>query len=191
MPHFSALNSFFYLDAASSPLSDRAREEARRERVSGRRCAAGCGRFVGGDAVWCERHRISGIDGATGGTSATDGWEREPDRAEDAAARRRARQTFRRGLERGDYRGLLDRRLAEIVAGAATERGLADEIGALRFVLARLLAEEEDLTRLAAGVARIAGVAVRATRAERVISGEQADGLTSALAQILAELDGE
>ena len=156
--------------------------------MSGRRCAAGCGRFVGGDAIWCTQHRTTGIDGVAGKTSAPDDGEREQ---EDAAARRRARETFRRGLERGDYRGLLDRQLAEIVAGAATERGLADEIGALRFVLARLLAEEEDLTRLAAGVARIAGVAVRAARAERAISGEQADGLTSALAQILAELDGE
>ena len=104
--------------------------------------------------------------------------------------RRRAAAEFRRRLEDGEYRGLFGRRLGEVLAQAAADRGLGDEIGALRVTLARLLVEEQDPQKLAASVARVAGVAVQATRAQRAISGELADGLTEALTQILTELDG-
>jgi hypothetical protein len=77
-----------------------------------------------------------------------------------------------------------------VIAQAAAERSLADEIGALRVVLARLLLEEDDLAKLVPGVARLTSVTVQAARAQRAIVGEQADGLTEAIAQILAELDG-
>jgi hypothetical protein len=97
---------------------------------------------------------------------------------------------FRRRLDEGDYRRLFDEKLKEVIAQAAVERGLADEIGALRVVLARLLLEEDDLSKLVTGVARLASVTVQAARAQRAIVGEAADGLTEAIAQILAELDG-
>ncbi len=104
--------------------------------------------------------------------------------------RRRAAVRFRRRLKQGDYQGLFEGRLKEVIAQAAAERSLTDEIGALRFVLARLLAEEDDLTKLATGVARVATVAIQAARTQRAISGELPDGLTEALTQILTELDG-
>jgi hypothetical protein len=97
---------------------------------------------------------------------------------------------FRRRLESGDYRQLFDDKLKDVIAQAAAERGLTDEIGALRVVLARLLLEEEDLSRLVNGVSRLTSVTVQASRAQRAIAGEMADGLTEAIAQILAELDG-
>jgi hypothetical protein len=81
--------------------------------------------------------------------------------------------------------------LGEVLAQAAAERSLVDEIGALRVTLARLLAEEEDPSKLAAGVARIAGVAIQAARAQRQLGEDAADGLTAALAEILAELNEE
>jgi hypothetical protein len=93
-------------------------------------------------------------------------------------------------LGEGDYQRLFDGPLREVIAQAAAERGLADEIGALRVVLARVLVEEDDLSKLVAGVSRLASVTVQAARAQRAIAGEQADGLTEAIAQILAELDG-
>ena len=139
-----------------------------------RRCATpGCGRFVRRGATWCRVHE----DGEAG-TLATVLAE-----SEQAAE-------FRRRLDEGDYRRLFDAKLKEVIGQAAAERGLADEIGALRVVLARLLLEEEDLSRLVSGVARLASVTVQATRAQRAIVGDQADGLTEAIAQILAELDG-
>lgn len=99
-------------------------------------------------------------------------------------------EEFRRRLDEGDYRRLFDEKLKAVIAQAAVERGLADEIGALRVVLARLLLEETDLSKLVAGVSRLASVTVQAARAQRAIAGEMADGLTEAIAQILAELDG-
>jgi hypothetical protein len=140
------------------------------------RCAQpGCGRFVRQGATWCRVH--AGEDE----TEARCGLEVDrDDRSEE----------FRRRLDEGDYRRLFDEKLKTVIAQAAIERGLADEIGALRVVLARLLLEESDLSKLVAGVARLASVTVQAARAQRAIAGEMADGLTEAIAQILAELDG-
>jgi hypothetical protein len=110
-----------------------------------------------------------------------------------AARQERARRAkrFRERLEEGNYRALFDDYLARVITEAAAERGLVEEIGALRLVLARLLVEEDDLSKLAANVARVASVAVQAARAQRAITGEVAQGLTEALTQILIELDGD
>jgi hypothetical protein len=96
---------------------------------------------------------------------------------------------FRRRLEEGEYRRLFDEKLKQVIAQAAIERGLADEIGALRVVLARLLLEEDDLSKLVSGVARLASVTVQAARAQRTIAGEVGDGLAEAINQYLAELE--
>jgi hypothetical protein len=71
------------------------------------------------------------------------------------------------------------------------EPGLSEEIGALRFVLQRLLAEEDDLARLAAGVARIASVVVQAAKAQQTMTGNRSDELAEALLTALADLDGD
>lgn len=87
----------------------------------------------------------------------------------------------------------LERRVDEVVARVASEAGLereslTDEIGALRLVLARLLAEEADTTRLATSIPRVVDAVVRAVRAQRAISGEVAESLTSAVTQVLIDL---
>lgn len=139
-----------------------------------RRCAApGCGRFVARDAAWCQRHQ------------ALHGDEHN---AEDEE-RQQSRDVFRRRLATGEYRRLLDEELQAVIAQAAAERGLADEIGALRVVLARLLLEEDDLTKLVAGVARLVSATTQAARAQRAIAGEVGSGLTEAINQFLAELE--
>ena len=71
------------------------------------------------------------------------------------------------------------------------EAGLTEEIGALRFVLHRLLSEEDDLAKLAAGVARIASVVIQAAKAQQALSGNRSDELAAALMRALAELDDE
>ncbi|MGI8643678.1 MAG: hypothetical protein ACR2LS_06130 [Thermomicrobiales bacterium] len=113
-------------------------------------------------------------------------------RADDEDAeeqRRNAAATFRRWLEQGNFPALFDQKLSNVIAQAAQERNLSTEIGSLRFVLARLLAEEEDVGKLATSVARVSSVLVQATRVQRTIGGEVADGLTEAMTRILAELD--
>lgn len=139
------------------------------------RCRAPqCGRFVRACADHCARH-----DAGTEGSR-------------DALEVDTAHLEFLERLEQGNYEGLLDAQVREVMiqaAAALREQGLSDEIGALRYVLARLLKEEKDLTRLTANVVRIASAAVQTARAQRAIGGDTAEGLTSAVTQILAELD--
>ncbi|HEV2109045.1 MAG TPA: hypothetical protein VGR16_12345, partial [Thermomicrobiales bacterium] len=60
-----------------------------------------------------------------------------------------AAHEFRRRVAHGEYQDLFDTALARIIAQAAAQQGLDDEIGAVRYALARLLAEERDASRLA------------------------------------------
>lgn len=145
--------------------------------VEGRCETAGCGRFVRVGARRCRRHAIG-----------EDGSEERGEEAPGALA-----EEFRRRLAGGDYRALYGEALEAVLAQAAAGRDLADEIGALRVALARLLVEERDPTRLATAVARVAGVAVQAARTRRALGAEggAADGaaLTAMLSDLLGELD--
>ena len=138
------------------------------------RCeAAGCGRFVQAGAVRCRRHGGDAEAGGAVGGGAETGT--------------RAAGRFRELLARGEYRALFEPPLGEVLAQAAADRPLLDEIGALRVALARLLAEEEDASKLATGVARLAGVAIQAAKARREVEESADDGLTALLTRILAE----
>jgi len=139
------------------------------------RCAAtGCGRFVRRGEEFCARH---GDDGSVG--------RAPPYEEHDAAA------VFQERLAHGDYRSLLEPEVWDAIDTAGAERGLANEIGLLRVVLARLLSEESDPSRLAQGVARVTSVLVQAARAQHALSGEAAEGLAEAVTQILAEFGGD
>ena len=88
---------------------------------------------------------------------------------------------------------LVSRRIASILLRAGVpdqDRAppLDDEIGALRLVLARVLETEDDPRRLAATIPRIVDALVRATKTQRQVQGDQAEGLTEALTQVLLEL---
>jgi hypothetical protein len=100
-----------------------------------------------------------------------------------------AAEKFRRRLARGEYRDLFDAPLSRILGQAAERHDLDDELGAVRYALARLLAEEPDPSRLALGVARLTHAAVATSRERREFQQTQADGLTEAMPPILAELD--
>jgi hypothetical protein len=95
--------------------------------------------------------------------------------------------------QNGSADELISRRIASILLRAGVpdqDRAppLDDEIGALRLVLARVLETEEDPRRLATSIPRIVDALVRATRAQRQAQGDQAEGLTEALTQVLLEL---
>jgi hypothetical protein len=81
------------------------------------------------------------------------------------------------------------RRLAAVVGQleAGEAAGLAGEIAAARLTLARLLREEDDPVRLADGVAKAAGVVLKARQLERqqAAAGENLAGVT---ARILEEM---
>ena len=105
---------------------------------------------------------------AMGGPSAGSGQAEEE--------QRRAEALFRRRLEGGEYQGLIDERLRQILEQAADEKGLRDELGALRVVLMRLLVEEQDLDKLARNVSRVATATARIRRVqEQVGEGPNAE----------------
>lgn len=185
-------------------MDGQGRRPGRRSASAVARCASpGCGRFVGVGQRYCARHRSDQPDAAperagslaallaSGPDELTDQEVQEQREGAEQARLERARraQRFRERLEAGNYRALFDDYLARVIAQAAAERGVLEEIGALRLVLARLLVEEDDLTKLAANVARVASVAVQAARAQRAIAGEVAQSLTEALTRILIEMD--
>jgi hypothetical protein len=75
--------------------------------------------------------------------------------------------------------------LLEEAAARRKDRGLEEEIGALRIVLARVLAGEDDLHRLAMNVARIAQANVHAVRAHHDLASQ-----ARTLQEFQAMLDG-
>jgi hypothetical protein len=106
---------------------------------------------------------------------------------EDQARRLAAAAEFRARMDAGDYRGLFGERLNALMAQAAAEGGVADELAVLRIVMARLLAEEDDAVVLAKTIARVAAVSIQAARAQRVLSGQMAETMTDAITTILME----
>jgi hypothetical protein len=108
----------------------------------------------------------------------------------DLSAEERA-AAFARLLETGDYRSLFGRHIDSIFHQASNqlaESGLGDEIGALRYVLARLIAEQKDLDRLAINVARIVSVTIKAAQMQQDLTGQAADAFAEELRQVLDQV---
>lgn len=113
-----------------------------------------------------------------------------------ATARAKAsarRQEFVQRLQDGNYRALYGEHLNAISAQAVeqfSELGLSEEIGSLRVVLARLLAEEDDLNRLAMNVARVVSVTLRTVQTHHELTGQSASDILDELTRALDELGG-
>ncbi len=153
------------------------------------RCKApGCHAITRASAGYCVAHRHLGTAHDAGGEEREESFTEQVER-EAVERRQAAAAAFRQRLEAGDYRGLFGERLAELMAQAAADGGVTDELAVLRIVMARLLAEEEDPVTLAKAVSRVAAVSIQAARAQRAINGQLAEGLTDALTTILTELE--
>src|SRR5215204_4722596 len=96
--------------------------------------------------------------------------EDAPAVVDDPGAEQRA--LFRERVARGRYDELIDPQLRAVLREGAAIRGVAEELGAIRFALAKLLTEEEDAGKLASGVARLISAAVQAMRMGQSISDE-------------------
>lgn len=143
--------------------------------AAGRRCARpGCRAWAMRGRAYCWAHRAARepADAAETSTSASVG-------AGVGVSMEETRALFARRVE-----AVLNR----LQSASAEPESLAEEIGALRLVLARLLAGEDDPARLASSIPRIVDTTVRAIRAQRTLSGALAESLTEALTQLLIEL---
>lgn len=168
--------------------------EATRSPTRRARCAApGCTTVTRSRAGYCPAHAWLGREAAAAllpdDPLAMRAAEVSAIELEAVERRQAAAAAFRQRLEAGDYRGLFGERLGELMAQAAADGGVSDELAVLRIVMARLLAEEEDPVTLAKAVSRVAAVSIQAARAQRAINGQLAEGLTDALTTILVDLD--
>lgn len=139
------------------------------------RCSVpGCGRFTRAGDPYCSRH--------------------QPDdtshRDDDAERGDRGHAAFHARLATGDYERVIGAELRRVLQDAAAAPDLDQEIGALRVSLARLIQEERDPSRLAAGVARLAGVAVQAVKVRNGGKPEE-DGILAILERTLADIERE
>jgi hypothetical protein len=122
---------------------------------------------------------------AVGGT----GDGRDGGTEEDEA--RRARERFRRRVARGSYAGLFAPKVRAVLEEAARAEGLEEELGALRYALARLIEEEPEAWRLARETARLATAAATLAKARRALGADASGDLTALLADVLMGLDTE
>lgn len=97
------------------------------------------------------------------------------------------RQRFQERIAQGRYDDLYERPVRELLREGAAIRDLDEELGAIRFTLAKLLAEELDAVRLAAGVARLASVAVQVMRCAQSLSADEQEPFAELLDRLLAE----
>ena len=101
------------------------------------------------------------------------------------------RECFHERVAQGRYDELLDRPMRDVLREGAAIRGVDEELGAIRFALAKLLAEELDASKLASGVARLTSAAVQAMKMGQSISDETDESLADLLNQILIDLEKE
>ena len=101
------------------------------------------------------------------------------------------RERFRERVKQGRYDELLDEPVRMVLRDGAAIRGVDEELGAIRFALAKLLAEELDASKLAAGVARLTTAAVQAMKMGQTIGDEVDASLADLLNEILIDLEKE
>jgi hypothetical protein len=121
---------------------------------------------------------LGGVMPGVGGA----GGERQGDQETRRAA---ARAAFQRRVATGEYAELFDVPVRAILEQAGRTAGLAQEMGALRYVLARVLAEEEDPVRQALGVSRVTSAAARVARVRATQEEEPDDDLQRYLNSIV------
>jgi hypothetical protein len=102
--------------------------------------------------------------------------------ADDTAA---AHEAWRRALETGDREALSPGPLRALVAELGRENRLGAEIGALRAVAERLLAEVPDAERLATLLPPVINAIVRALQTQRALGGGDDDELSQMVKRVL------
>ncbi len=98
---------------------------------------------------------------------------------------------YEEALASGELTRLLDtpiNRLIQAAAVDAGQRGVVDELGALRIVLTRLVNEVEDLDLLTANVTRVVSVALQAARTQRLIGEGTMEMIAGPLHLIIDEI---
>jgi hypothetical protein len=101
------------------------------------------------------------------------------------------RAQFEGRVARGRYDELLDEPMRAVIHQGSEIRGVQGEVGAIRFALAKALAEERDASRLANCVTQLTSALVRLVKLGQAISDETDESLADLLNRILIDLEKE
>lgn len=149
--------------------------------MGGQRCARpGCRAWAMRGRSYCRMHQNS--------ERAEQAEQLEPELSIDGAADPSEEDRFQVVIPLDLITARVEALLAESRDAGGDELTLREEIGALRLVLARELAEEPDLRHQAASVPGIINTVIRAIQAQRLLSGSKAGAITEAITQVLIEL---
>jgi len=99
---------------------------------------------------------------------------------------------YERALSNRDLREFRATDVNSLIEQAAidmTKRGIVDEIGALRIVLARLVTEEDDLQTLTKHVTQVVSVALAAAKTRRLIDGDPFEAIPRVVALIMDDVE--
>jgi hypothetical protein len=100
-------------------------------------------------------------------------------------------ERFRRRWQRGDYAGLLEEPLRRVLAQAAEAKGFRDEIGVMRFLLMKIVSDEEAAPLYAAlAVSKLVNATVRAVGAQEASAGATAQ-MEELIERLRVEIEGE
>lgn len=102
----------------------------------------------------------------------------------------RRKRNGREGPLEGFYGELFTQEELLDLAGAAARPSLTDEISMLKVLIRRVVAREED-PNILSKVGRAVEQLTKAWRLQRTISGDAAEGLAAAMAQVLDEVSLE
>ncbi len=107
---------------------------------------------------------------------------------EDDDPRKALQDAFQRRVDRGRYDELLRPQVRELMRAGAAIHGLDEELGAIRFALQKLMAEETDANKLAAGIARLTSASVQAMKLGQALGNASDASLADLFNEILAEM---
>ncbi|HET9661711.1 MAG TPA: hypothetical protein VFP05_15395 [Thermomicrobiales bacterium] len=112
-------------------------------------------------------------------------------REEEAERRAELRKRFQERLAQGGYDGLIDGPVQTVIEEAAAIQGIDQELGAVRFALAKVLNDVEDANQLASSVARLAACTAQLLRVVRPTARESEGELIATLNQMMVDLEKE
>lgn len=116
-------------------------------------------------------------------------FEPDPWSENDEDPRDALRAAFQRRVDRGRYDELLSPQIRALMQAGAAIHGLDEELGAIRYALQKLMAEEQDANKLAAGIARLTSASVQAMKLGQVLGDATDASLADLLNEILIDME--
>lgn len=142
----------------------------------------GCTSFARRRSDYCHAHRHVQATGELPAPALHIQSERD--------AREERRRIFLERVESGNFKELYGPKISELIRQASAEKNVDDELGALRFSLAKAIAEVDDAEDLAKTVSTLARAIALILRSHRAATGETSSVLAEAIQDLLGDLDG-